>query len=104
MYVLTLDNPEESIIRSASRLLSNPAMLRLAMSSVSRDWKHSAEVNLTNPHRNQRAWIGQSACCLITGANEDLTKSAWHRLSVAEQDEANRVADVVIRTWREHHA
>lgn len=101
LYALSVDNPDEVMITRAARVLRNIDLLRWAMLRVIHLWTHAAEVNLTNSSRNRQAWLGQAACCYICGAPEDLTKAAWHRLSVAEQDGANLVADYVIAAWEE---
>ena len=98
MYRLDLEAQEHITLRAA-RLLSDPALLGIAMRHVIRGWPHSSAVNLSNRSRNRQAWLGQASCSLICGATEDLTKAAWHRLSHAEQLAANQVADEVIAEW-----
>lgn len=95
------DAADEILISRSARLLSDIAMLDRAMTAVVDEWKHSAEVNLSNRSRNRRAWLGQSACCLVCGTPEHLTKQAWHRLSPAEQERANAVADSAIEYWEQ---
>lgn len=95
---------EDSIIDRASRLLSNCAMLDLAMAKVLLLWEMSAEQNLSNRSRNRQAWLGQAACCMVCGATEQMTKSAWHRLSLAEQEAANAVADKILFEWDAYYA
>lgn len=101
LYDLEVVNPREKFIGRSERLLSSVDLLRSAMLLVIHGWPYAAEQNLSNGHRNRQAWLGQAACCLITGATEDLTKEAWHRLSQAQKDAANMVADYVIAVWEQ---
>lgn len=86
-------------INAAKELLKSPDDLKDAMMKTAFDWKHAAEVNLSNIGRNRQAWLGQSACCLVCGATDTETKAAWRMLSDEAQDMANRVADIVIHKW-----
>jgi hypothetical protein len=104
LYRRSLSDPEELIVSRSVRLLSSPDDLLRAMRFCANNWKHSAEVNLSCTSRNRQAWLGQSACCLICGAPEYLTKEAWHRLSASEQDIANGIADQVIIEWEKRYA
>lgn len=101
LYRRTLTPAEDTIVSRAARLLRTPVMLKYAMTHCAFQWGHAADVNLSNSSRNRQAWLGQAACCYVVGASESLTKAAWHRLSTAEQDEANKVADYVIALWED---
>ena len=100
MYA-TLHPPQSAYIEASRRILTNEAVLLDAMVSVVVDWPVSAAVNLTNKSRNRRAWLGQAACCLVCGANEDETKLAWHKMTAAQQDTANQQADRALAIWVE---
>jgi len=60
------------------------------------EWKYSSELNLSNKSINRQAWIGQAACCMAHGSNEDETKIAWYKLTPEEQSRANAIADYYI--------
>jgi hypothetical protein len=85
----------------AKELLSNSRMFELTALKVIKEWKHSAEVNLTNPSRNRQAWIGQASCCYYWHIPEYITKIGWRLMTFDEQEEANSVADLVIKKWEE---
>lgn len=102
MYAIDISGAQARV-ELARELLASSSPLRVAMETVARTWRHAAEVNLTNPNRNRRAWLGQAACCWAHGVPEDLTKLAWHRLTPEQQDAANAVADDVIRQWERRH-
>lgn len=101
LYALSVSDSDETMVVRAARLLSDVDLFREAALKVIHQWPHAAEVNLSNRSRNRQAWLGQAACCFVCGATEDLTKEAWHRLSPAEQDAANMVADYVIAVWEQ---
>ena len=102
-YKHGLFGADEQQTTGAAKLLATPEKLHAAMTHVSRNWKHAAEVNMTNRSRNRQAWLGQAACCYACGANEDTTKRAWRGLTDTERTEANAVADVVIIEWESYY-
>lgn len=104
LYAQSLDTADEMVTLRAARLLSDPLLLRIAMNRAVEKWPHSAEQNMSNRNRNRQAWLGQAACCLVCGTPEHLTKAAWHRLSLAEQTEANCIADTIISDWDSNYA
>jgi hypothetical protein len=84
---------------AAARVLADPDVFYGAAVDMLRDWPKAAEHNLTNREQNRRAWLGQAACCYLTGAPESATRLAWWLLLLEERDRANRVADHVIAEW-----
>jgi len=94
---------EQQLIKDVELTLRCPPWLEESMKFVSHNWKYAAEHNLTNTSRNRKAWLGQAACCFSHGAQEYLTKQAWHRLTPNQQDEANRVASEVISDWEDKY-
>jgi hypothetical protein len=107
MYRSTIqadDAEAEELIQYAFSLLSSPKSLYASMSSVVLDWPIASEVNLSHKSINRQAWLGQAACCYEHQVPEHLTKQAWHRLTLLQQDKANAIADRIIREWEEAHA
>jgi len=103
MYKETKISEREQLINKARNLLSNTDNLYIAMSRVTKEWPIAAMVNLTNIERNRRAWMGQSACCLVCDTPEDLTRESWMLLTEDERRKANKVADIVITEWTTSH-
>jgi hypothetical protein len=85
---------------ASMRLLAQVELCQLAMLRVIREWPIAASVNLSNTAMNQRAWIGQAACCLVVGSSADETKRAWWQLADRERVRANACADEVIALWQ----
>lgn len=83
----------------AAGLLADPVELAAAMRWAAEAWPVSASVNLTSTHVNRQAWLGQAAACIRFGVPAALTKQAWHRLTDAQKETANGVADVVLSGW-----
>jgi len=73
MYCDDLDDPS---VDAAIAVLSNSIVLKEAMEYVANQWTHAAEVNLSNPHRNRQAWLGQAACAWLVHSSERSTKEA----------------------------
>jgi hypothetical protein len=84
---------------AAVAILGDPDTFYGAATDMVAAWPNAAEHNLTNREQNRRAWIGQAACCYLTGASEAATRLAWWLLLLAERDAANAVADRVIAEW-----
>lgn len=85
--------------RWAADLLSDPAELHAAMRHAALSWPVAASVNLTSPHVNRRAWLGQAAVCIRLGIPAAVTKQAWHLLTDEQRDAANATADRVLQEW-----
>jgi hypothetical protein len=85
---------------AALQVLARIERCRPAMVRVIREWPVAASVNLSNTAMNQRAWLGQAACCLTVGASADETKRAWWQLTETERARANACADEVIALWQ----
>jgi len=88
-----------SYVADAVHLLSTPHRLAAAMRDVTMRWATACDVHLKH-EPNNRAWLGQAACCLACDVPEELTRKAWCKLTEAHQAAANKVADAVISEWR----
>ena len=93
----------EELIEAARSILANETKTKAAMQHVIDEWPISCEVNLSYTGLNRQAWLGQACCWLIAGVQENLTKLAWHRLTLYEQIKANEIADQVIASWEKMH-
>lgn len=99
MYRDPQASEREPMTELAISLLSDAHRLVAAMRSVTIGWRLAAEANLHEPPNN-RAWLGQAACCYAAGVPEELTRAAWGRLTDQQRIAANRIADQVIDEWR----
>lgn len=103
-FYRTIENKQRDFFRANSvSLLSNSSELFIEMKRVVCDWKFSSEENLTNLCLNRRAWLGQAACCHGYRTPEDLTREAWGLLSKEQQNQANAIADQVIKFWEKNY-
>ena len=94
MYDTPVDIQQE-VIKSID-LLSNKQKFKEACENVASNWPNSTSTHLHNPHINQKAWLGQAACCFNHAATERATKVAWKELSPDTQKKANFIAQKVI--------
>lgn len=91
-------------VTAAAELLANPESLENSMLQAIKEFPKSTQHHFTNTSENRRAWIGQAACFLKTGAPDDATKSAWWTLTESQRTEANACADKVISDWERNYA
>ena len=94
MYDTPVDIQQE-VIKSID-LLSSKQKFKEACKNVANNWPNSTSTHLHNLHINQKAWLGQAACCFNHAATERATKVAWKELSPDTQKKANFIAQKVI--------
>jgi len=85
------------------KLLSNENEFLNAGIRLIKEWPISCEENLTNTNQNRVAYIGQACCCLIHGAPEIVTKSAWKLIPPQKQNKADKVAEKIIKIYEKQN-
>lgn len=85
--------------RDALALLSDAEALQSAMERVVMEWPNTSAQHLSDEACNRRAWLGQAACCIETGAPEHITRRMWFMLGQEAQRAANDAADRAIALW-----
>ena len=90
---------DAELVGKAIEMLSNAPLCRKYMRRVVSELTIAAEEVLTNPESNGRAWLGQCACFMFAGCHDEETRRAWVMLAPAEQRQANKIADDVIKGW-----
>lgn len=98
------EQEEEIFTNKAKQLLCNTDEFYNVGLQMLREWKYSAEQNLSNRARNRQAWIGQASCCFACQVPEHITKYAWRLMTEEEQSRANSVADKIINLWEKEYA
>lgn len=88
---------------TAQQLLTNLEALKREMTRVTVEWPIETEQVLSDLSISHRAWLGQSACNIYADVKEDETREAWGYLTEKQRREANKIADVVDRLWRERY-
>lgn len=73
------------------------------MRRVIAGWPISCENALTDPHINQKAWIGHAACALAIQCPENITRRAWKELTGEQQYLANQEAIRAIQSWKDDY-
>jgi hypothetical protein len=66
---------------------------------VTEKWPISTSVNLTNDNCNQKAWLGQAACCYLHKIPEYITRLSWSELTEKQRTDANNIALLVIHKY-----
>jgi len=79
--------------------LSDTKQCKASMERVIKEWPISASVNLSIPGC-QRPWLGRAACSIQYNISENITRIAWWKLSLEQQEIANEIADDIIAKWR----
>lgn len=99
MWKIVRGSKRKDYIAAAADLMRQPVDFKDAMLTALEQWPKSCEANLTAESVNRIAWLGHAGCCIATGSPEEATRVGWHTLAQDEQDEANRVADEVLRIY-----
>lgn len=73
------------------------------MERVCNEWPISCENALTDPHLNQKAWLGHAAVALAHNVPEDITRKAWGFLTDEQKYLANKEAERNIAIWKERY-
>lgn len=90
------------LLQKAIIFTGNAALYGEWMLKVIDAWPIGCEHNFTDTSINRRAWVGHAACCMAINCPESVTREAWKHLNQQQQDDANAVADIAIKTW-EHN-
>lgn len=85
--------------KRAANLMRDSGEFYAAMKRAANEWPISCEHNLTAEDTNRLAWLGHAGCLLGAGSPEENTRLGWHQLLAPEQDEANRIAQIVLDEW-----
>ena len=96
MYEFPKQKDEERFINLAMEMLSNKDLFLNTCKEVLINWTISSKVNLTNKQCNRKAWLGQAACNYKYKVPEICTRTAWGKLSIEQQNEANKIAEKII--------
>ncbi len=89
----------KGFIAAAASLMQKPVEFEGAMRRALSEWPNSCRHNLTSLSSNRIAWLGHAGCCIGARSPEESTRAGWHTLTRPEQDEANRVAAIVLAEW-----
>ena len=98
----TPDNEDELILLGISLLTHSDVFYNICI-KILKEWKYSADVNLSNPSSNRKAWLGQAACNYAHGITELTTRKCWAELTESERIEANRVAKIIIDKYEKQN-
>lgn len=85
--------------RKAAAVMRDSARFAASMRRALAEWPNSCAHNLTAENTNRLAWLGHAGNLIACGSPEENTRIGWHMLNKEEQDEANRVAQVVLDEW-----
>lgn len=84
------------------RILTDSKLFGEILEKIIVEWKHSCEHYLTNKSMNRIAWLGQAAVCYESGVPSRYS-SAWSKLTLEQQNEANGVALKYLNIWRKKY-
>ena len=101
MWRITLGEQRKENVAAAANLMRDSVRFEASMRQAVDSWPNSCLHNLSSENSNRLAWLGHSGCCLAVGSPEENTRAGWHTLNRDEQNEANRVAQLVLTDWCE---
>lgn len=90
-------------LSKAIAFTSDHALYGYFMRKVCNEWSISCENALTDPHLNQKAWLGHAAVALALRIPEDITRKAWGFLTDEQKFLANKEAEREIAIWKERY-
>jgi len=96
MWKTIIGKRRDILLKKAIKFTGDSKKYGFYMDRVVNEWKYSCEHNLSCKDINRQAWIGHAACCLAIGCPEDITRLAWHQLTLHQQELANAKADHAI--------
>tara|TARA_R100000655_G_scaffold83415_1_gene122994 strand:- start:2532 stop:3665 length:1134 start_codon:yes stop_codon:yes gene_type:complete len=98
-YKSKLENlSHEECEKKFIEIMKNKKLFSNALKRVINEWKYSCEHYLTNKAMNRIAWLGQAAVCISFGVPSRYS-TAWSKLSVEEQNTANKIANKYLNIW-----
>ncbi len=86
-------------VERAADLFREFDSFREACRGVLVEWPNSSMQNLSARVLNRKAWLGQAASYIQTGAVEYETRGAWRLICESERDTCNQIASDVIQEW-----
>lgn len=99
MWRATTGAGRKAHIEAAAALMRDSDAFLEAMKRAVDEWPKACEAAFTADAINHLAYLGHCGCCIAVGSPEEATRAGWHTLDTAEQDEANRVAQVALNYW-----
>ena len=93
-----VENKNQSMDQ-AVEFTGNAVLYGSFMFRVIREWPISCENALTDYFLNRKAWLGHAAVALALQIPEDITRTAWAKLSHEQQLLANKEASRAIQAW-----
>ena len=103
MWRITSKQERDELLPKAIEFTGDPDLYGSFMIKVLSIYPIACEQNLSDKSQNRRAWIGQAAACLAINSPEDVTRSAWGHLTLAQQVKADAKADEAIKLWEVQH-
>lgn len=104
LWRITTGEERRALKNAAAKLMATPTDFQAAMARALQEWPRSCEHNLSADSINRIAWLGHAGCCIAVGCPEEATRAAWHTLTAEQQNEANRVAALVLADWDAAHS
>ena len=95
---------ERELLSVAVEFTGNHLLYGRAMIRAVREWPIAAEHNLTDPHTNQRAWVGHAGAAIERNLPEYIVRQAWGMLTERQQNLANAQAEKAIQFWRRNYS
>lgn len=89
---------KQECMEKYAEFLSNLSEFERGLIGVTSEWKHSCEHYLTNDCLNRIAWLGQAACCYVTGIPSEF-RSGFGLLTKEQQNAANDLALKYLNKW-----
>lgn len=97
------DYQKDDTLQLYASLLKDLNLFETTLQTITSEWKHSCEHNLSNESMNRVAWLGQASCALVYKVPHNVSMGGYNLLTAEEQKAADGIAQKYLDKWLEEH-
>ncbi len=93
------DYSKDNTLELYAKFLRDLPAFEAALKTITTQWVHSCEHNLTNVSMNRIAYLGQASCALVYGVPHSLSMGGYNLLTDEEKTAADAMAQKYLSLW-----
>jgi len=98
---VTEDYQKDDTLRLYADFLADLSKFEAALKSITTEWKHSCEHNLSNENMNRVAYLGQASCALAYKVPHSKSMGGYNLLTEEQKQKADALAEKYLNLWLE---